>query len=117
MRKSLVRPRTIAYARQSGRCYYCGFPMWSDSPTDFASTYGLSLAHSRLLQCTGEHLQAHKDGGSSAHSNIVAACLWCNLQRHRSKNPPSPDSYKAYVSKRISKGRWHNATVLQRLAR
>jgi 5-methylcytosine-specific restriction endonuclease McrA len=115
MRKSLARPRTIAYSRQSGRCFYCGLPMWSGTPENFALKYGLSPAQVRRLQCTGEHLQAHQDGGSSAQANIVAACLYCNQQRHRRKNPPPPDRFKTLVSNRISKGRWHDAAVLRRL--
>lgn len=115
MRKSLVRPRTIAYTRQSGRCFYCDLPMWTDNPANFASTHGLSVAQVRRLQCTGEHLQAHQDGGGNDQSNIVAACLWCNLQRHRRKNPPPPDRFKALVSSRINKGRWHDAAILRQL--
>jgi len=115
MRKSLVRPRTIAYTCQSGRCFYCGLPMWTDNLEDFAATHGLSVAQARRLQCTGEHLQAYRDGGSSAPSNIVAACLWCNLQRHRRKHPPAPDQYKSLVQTRMRQGRWHEALVRLRL--
>jgi len=113
MRKSLVRPRTIAYTRQSGRCFYCGLPMWSGDPKDFAAKHGLSLAQALPLECTGEHLQAHQDGGSSAQSNIVAACRRCNQLRHRRKNPPPPDRYKVLVQGRMRKGRWHDSTVLR----
>lgn len=117
MRKSLVRPRTIAYARQSGRCFYCDLPMWSGDPLSFASKHGLTHAQAHRMKCTGEHLLSHQDGGSSAQSNIVAACLWCNQLRHRRKNPPPPDRFKALVRGRMSKGRWHDASIVRALKR
>jgi 5-methylcytosine-specific restriction endonuclease McrA len=113
MRKSLVRPRTIAYTRQSGRCFYCGAPMWSGDPKDFAAKYRLSLAQARFLQCTGEHLQARREGGSNAPSNIAAACRRCNQRRHQRKNPPPPALYKVFVQGRVRKGLWHDAAVLR----
>lgn len=115
MRKSLVRPRTIAYTRQSGRCFYCGLPMWTGNPKGFAAKHGLSLAQARLLECTGEHLQARQDGGGNAPSNIVAACRRCNQLRHQRKNPPPPDRYKVLVQGRMRKGRWHDTLILRAL--
>lgn len=112
MRKSLVRPRTIAYTRQSGRCFYCGLPMWSGDSKDFATRHGLSLAQARFLQCTAEHLEARRDGGSDVPSNIAAACLRCNQRRHKRKNPPPADRYKTFVQGRVRKGQWHDAPTL-----
>lgn len=82
-RKSLVRPRLIAYSQQLGLCFYCSCPMWSKDPIVFVSKYGITLPQAKALECTGEHLEAHKDGGSSSQSNIVAACKFCNQGRHK----------------------------------
>ena len=37
LRNPLVRPRTHAFTHQSGRCFYCGIPMWADNPLEFAT--------------------------------------------------------------------------------
>ena len=111
-RKSLVRPRRRAYNRQSGRCYYCGAPMCLEDPEQFASQYKLSPKQTWLLQCTGEHLTAHCEGGMVSKSNIVAACWFCNIHRHRVAKPLAPDRYREHVRKRVANGGWHQ---LQRL--
>ena len=72
-RKSLIKPRSIAFQHQHGHCFYCNQPMWPDDHRDFVSKYGLTLKQARYFQCTGEHLKAHSDGGSANRSNIVAA--------------------------------------------
>lgn len=59
------------------------------------------------LKCTAEHLNAHQDGGTIAQSNIVAACWFCNQQRHRRKVAPVPEQFRKLVQQRMSKGRWH----------
>lgn len=110
-RKSLKSPRKLAYALQSGRCFYCGVPMWQNNPEQFASQHKLSINQARLLKCTGEHLTAHSDGGEGSTENIVAACWYCNTRRHRAAKPRSPDSYKTHVRKRISKGHWHRLHI------
>lgn len=107
MPKSLVRSRTHAFSDQSGRCFYCGTPMWADNPLEFAAEHGITLRQAKLLQCTGEHLTARQDGGSSARSNIVAACRFCNAGRHRRKDPSPPDRFKEMVRRRMEKRRWH----------
>lgn len=114
MTKSLARPRATAYARQSGRCFYCGLPMWTRNPLEFASKHNITPAQAKRLQCTGEHLEARQDGGSDTHSNIVAACLHCNQGRHCRNQAPPPDLYKQLVRKRMAKGRWHHQEVFQR---
>ena len=113
-RPSLVRPRTHAFVKQSGRCYYCGLPMWANNLLEFATAHGITPKQARALQCTGEHLTAHKDGGSAARSNIVAACLFCNAGRHSRKTDLSPDGFKQLVRKRMEKKRWHAAWVFDR---
>lgn len=114
-RKSLVRPRTIAYVRQSGLCFYCNCPMYSGDPHAFAEKYDITLTQAKVLQCTGEHLEAHRDGGTAAQLNIAAACRFCNQQRHRRKAAPSPDRYKQLVSKRMAAKRWHQSWVFQKI--
>ena len=79
-RKSLVKPRSKAFSRQNGYCYYCGQPMWNGNPENYASKYNLTLTQTKNFQCTGEHLKAHKDGGNISSDNIVAACKFCNQQ-------------------------------------
>lgn len=107
IRKSLAAPRAAAYKRQSGLCFYCGEPMWQKSPEHFAFRHAISLGLAGRFQCTGEHLVAHKDGGSATQGNIVAACWYCNRKRHQRKSPPEPQAYRTYVQRRIRTGRWH----------
>lgn len=78
-------------------------------PRTFAKAHCITVAQARRLECTAEHLQARQDGGTSARSNIVAACLDCNQQRHRRKRPLEPGAHGQWVTKRIREGRWHRA--------
>jgi len=111
-RKSLVTPRTIAFIRQEGICFYCKQPMWSGNPHEFASKFKISLAQAKRFRCTGEHLKAHCEGGSASPANIVAACCFCNQKRHRGrKEIPSPDQYKNLIQRRMDKGRWHDVRL------
>ena len=88
-RNLYLEKRNIAFKNQSGRCYYCGAPMWqNDTCEEFARLYGISTKKAKRLQCTAEHLIAQCDGGKHTQENIVAACLWCNRRRHQHfKNP------------------------------
>ena len=106
--KPLVKSRSKAFSRQNGYCYYCGQPMWTKDPQNFASKYNLTLPQTKRFQCTGEHLIAHQDGGTSSQQNIVAACKFCNQQRHARKVAPTPDQYKKLIQQRLSKNRWHS---------
>lgn len=115
MATALVSSRSHAHSTQSGRCIYCGAPMWSQSPEQFASRHGISLADARRFQLTAEHLIARSEGGSDAKSNIAAACLYCNHKRHQRKTPPDPLAYQALVQRRIAKGKWHPAHLLKRV--
>lgn len=110
-RTSLKKPRLKAFHSQSGKCYYCQQPIWIEGPEKYAAMYGISLRQASLMMCTGEHLIAHKDGGSSGLDNIVAACHYCNIKRHTRKKDLSPIEYKLYVSKRLHKGRWHRLVL------
>lgn len=114
-RKSLVRPRSIAYSRQLGLCFYCSCPMWLSDQNKFITMYGITTSQAKVLQCTGEHLEAHQDGGSSEQSNIVAACKYCNQGRHKRKHPPSSDQFKKAVCKRMAKLGWHQSWVFQKV--
>ncbi len=110
-RKSLVTPRSHAFLKQDGFCYYCKQPMWVKDPLELSSKYELPLSKLKKLKCTGEHLVAFKDGGSSTKNNIVAACLYCNQQRHLRKTNPTPKQYEAMVQYRLSRGRWHGVRL------
>jgi hypothetical protein len=110
-RKPLKKPRSIAFSRQAGRCCYCNEPMWSKDPHVFALKHKISIDQAKRFQCTGEHLKAHKDGGTAAQNNIAAACSLCNQRRHRRKEPLEPDQYRKLVEHRMSQGRWHNVRL------
>ncbi|MEJ1372518.1 MAG: HNH endonuclease [Candidatus Sedimenticola sp. (ex Thyasira tokunagai)] len=71
------------------------------------------MKQARLLKCTGEHLSAHSEGGTTSRANIAAACWYCNNRRHRRRSVTDPQSYKAHVRKRMSKGRWHPVKIVE----
>ena len=106
-RKSLIRPRTRAYNRQSGRCYYCDSPMWLEGRSKFAAKHGITKKQAKRFRCTAEHLIARQDGGTDDCENIVAACLHCNATRHRVSEALSPDKYKEQVMHFIRRQEWH----------
>ncbi len=107
-RKSIQKPHNIAFQKQNGRCYYCGILMWRKTPHKIMSYYKITFGQAKALKCTGEHLQAHKDGGSGNSDNIVAACYCCNHRRHQRKHPPKPSDYKNYIQNRLAIKGWHN---------
>lgn len=109
-RKSLLKPRAQAFQAQNGLCYYCDLPMWQANPEAFAAQHGLTMKQVARLQCTGEHLVAHKDGGG-AGANIVAACRFCNQARHRRKADLEPEQFKLLVGKRMKRRGWHHEAV------
>ena len=110
-RQSLAIPRSLAFANQQGRCFYCGQFMCQQSLDEFARKHQLTTKQARLLQCTGEHLVPHKCGGKASSSNIVAACYFCNHTRHARKKELSPEAFRLMVEKRMSKGSWHPARI------
>lgn len=111
MPSQIAKYRLNAFQKQTGRCYYCGSPMWIENQKDFAAQHGVPLSKVAKLQCTAEHLVARCDGGRNSQNNIVAACLFCNSLRHRMKNPPDPANYKIHVKKLLSKGSWHSKSL------
>ena len=111
---ALTRLRSQAFHAQHGRCYYCDLPMWQAAP-DEMKAFGLSPRMAAPLHCTAEHLVARQDGGKNEEGNIAAACWLCNTRRHKRKSPPPPDVYRAFVQKRLAKGKWHSPIVRQSL--
>lgn len=107
MPSSIKSLRSKAYSHQGGRCHYCGFLMWLSGPAEFARSHSLTLPQARRFQCTGEHVVARQDGGGNVASNIVAACLFCNHTRHARKKPIPASTYKALVTSRLQKSKWH----------
>jgi 5-methylcytosine-specific restriction endonuclease McrA len=105
--KTPVVARKRSFNLQSGRCYYCESPIWLTDPDHFATTHRLSKQQTRSFQCTAEHLQARCDGGSDSPNNVVAACMYCNAQRHKRKDRIEPAAYRSLVQSRVRKGRWH----------
>lgn len=107
MPNALINFRREAFQNQNGRCFYCGSLMWTKDVKGFARSHGISEIEAARFQCTAEHLTARCDGGRTSRDNIVAACRFCNIKRHRRKNPLAPDIYRAYIKKRYKKGKWH----------
>lgn len=109
--KTLCTLRRRAFKQQRGLCHYCGLPMWQVDEVSFAAHHGLTARLARLLQSTAEHLVARCNGGRDEHSNIVAACHWCNARRHlgRYKTAPTAEAYRHHVVSRMAEGRWHPA--------
>ncbi|MCP5128930.1 MAG: HNH endonuclease [Pseudomonadales bacterium] len=108
----LKKPRTHAFKAQGGKCYYCNQPMWMKSEQELTSRYSITAKQAKLLQCTGEHLVAHSEGGSSNQMNIAAACLYCNMNRHRGKKSFTPDRFQQLARRRLSKGAWHGLKLI-----
>ncbi len=92
---------------QNGHCHYCLQPMWRKAVGDFAKRHGISTAQARWLQATTEHLKARCDGGSNLKQNLVAACRFCNQQRHKARCALPPARYSIRVRKRLASGKWH----------
>jgi HNH endonuclease len=113
-RKSLKRLRAAAFKRQHGSCCYCRKPMWIDDCAAFAAAHRLTLRQARRRQCTAEHLLARHDGGGDTRSNIAAACLECNLTRHRRKAPPPPPQWGAIRSGRAVRSAMRRPTLMDR---
>lgn len=102
MASQLQRSRNTAFSRQDGKCYYCGLRMWLSDPTGPAA-----------LRCTAEHMKPRSEGGRDCASNIVAACVHCNRTRHKRKLPPSPETYRAEVRRRVARGAWLPMSLLK----
>lgn len=107
--RRLRKLRQSAAIQQNHLCYYCCFPMWHDDSEDFSRHHRLPEPFTKYFQCTAEHLVARQNNGTDAASNIVAACLRCNLMRHQGRSHKAPEAraYRAEVQRLVSMGRWH----------
>lgn len=101
--------RRTAHSLQGGHCYYCHEPVWEEDPALFALQNNVPQRLLVHVRCTAEHLQARQDGGRNSRENIVAACAWCNSQRHkgRQRSAPTAKSYALWVQTIVRSGKWH----------
>ena len=111
MSKPIVRARTLAAERQNHRCYYCGVLMLQGEVMAFLTKHCVSKRQAKLLQCTAEHMTPKSQGGTNSHSNIVAACFFCNHARHARSQPLDTLAYKRFVQHRVARGRWLVASL------
>lgn len=109
MASKLQKLRRQAFRDQDGRCFYCSQPLWEQEVAEFVQTHGIGNRLSKYLRCTAEHLSARQDDGRDVRLNIAAACLWCNMQRHRGRagRAPAPEIYQARVRALVAEGKWH----------
>ncbi len=101
------RLRQQAYNHQNGLCYYCQFPMWTVSCSEFAQVHSLSLGAASQFQCSAEHLVPVAQGGRNTSDNIVATCIFCNRTRHKSRVARTPEEFADLVRKRVAARRWN----------
>jgi 5-methylcytosine-specific restriction endonuclease McrA len=106
MYKTPTAARHAAFISQSSRCFYCTAPIWEKAESEFARTHRLTSRQACLLQCTAEHLQPRGDGGSNVRTNVVAACRFCNVTRHKAAKALDPIAYRKRVRSLVSTGRW-----------
>ncbi|RSB59397.1 restriction endonuclease [Rhizobium pisi] len=99
--------RHKAAESQGWRCFYCHYPMWEIDPKSFSTHFRVPGRAVLRFRCTAEHLEARCDGGRDTEENVVAACLYCNNNRHKRKRPKDPASYANFVRSRLERGRWH----------
>ncbi|PRH81245.1 HNH endonuclease [Arenimonas caeni] len=109
-KSTLIKSRQSAFAAQGGNCNYCGHPMWESQPEKFSQVHGVRLRQVWRFKCTAEHLVPRESGGRDSKDNIVAACAYCNFQRHRARPARDPEAHRAHVQRRLAKGRWHSTT-------
>lgn len=105
--------RRVSFHKQSGLCYYCQQPMWAANPKTFSQQHMLTINRAKWLRVTAEHLDASADGGKISPDNIVAACLFCNVHRHKHRPhaAPAPDAYLRRVRNRVASGKWHGINI------
>lgn len=104
---NIQRLRDAAFVHQAGRCHYCRAPMWRIDCTSFAKANGMSVARARWFQSTAEHVLPRSKGGPDTAANIVAACRYCNVHRHRARRALAAEDFRSEVLKRLAAGRWH----------
>src|SRR5258705_9748460 len=106
MSKCIVRHRQTALINQTYRCYYCEVLLWDSDISGFMYTHQASRRQAALVRCTAEHLIPRSEGGRNVTHNIVAACHFCNHQRHRAKNPLNANQFRERVRRRMKRGKW-----------
>jgi HNH endonuclease len=106
MASRVARVRASRMQAQAGCCYYCAQPMWTDSDEAFRGQFNMTTRRAALFQCTAEHLRPRCEGGATSAANIVAACRFCNMTRHRARKPKQPAAFRVFVQRRLAKGRW-----------
>ncbi len=111
IRRPMMRLRRAAARRQKLRCHYCGAQMWLTDPAPFLARFAVDAAQAARFQCTAEHLVPRREDGPNAKANVVAACRFCNVQRHDEDFPDRLDhvAYSAMVRQRMAEGSWHPA--------
>ena len=107
MSKVISKNRLLAFNKQESRCYYCDVPMWLEKKREFAVNHEISERQAKRLQCTAEHLLARQDGGTNARKNIVAACSFCNMTRHRALKALPSIEFQKKVMRRMRRQKWH----------
>jgi 5-methylcytosine-specific restriction endonuclease McrA len=107
--KHLLQLRRQAYLNQNGNCFYCQLPIWERGGRQHAKELRIPIRLAKHLRCTAEHLIPQANGGLDTPENIVAACVWCNQQRHagRPDDAPDPLTYRAQVAECMAGGQWH----------
>lgn len=85
--------------------------MWLTDPASFLARFDVDAVQAARFQCTAEHLVPRREDGPNAKANVVAACRFCNVQRHDDglAQPLDHLAYKAMVQRRMTEGTWHPA--------
>ena len=99
--------RNRAFIKQQRRCYYCTALMWLRKPDEFAKEHRLTRHIAFRFQCTAEHLVPRHAGGVDDAGNIVAACWFCNVTRHRRRSHLASERFRKFVRGRLRHLRWH----------
>lgn len=81
--------------------------MWLTDSSRFLVAYAVSAEQAARFQCTAEHLVPRHRDGANRKSNVVAACRFCNLQRHDADDAPEADTWAHHVATQMAQGLWH----------
>lgn len=111
----IARHRSLAFIEQGGLCCYCRLRMFLGNLDEIANQLGTSKRAAFLVRSTAEHLVSREDGGTGSRHNIAAAHWYCNRQRHRLANVPSPNSFAQYVQRRLELGKWWTKAIFRAL--
>lgn len=76
-----ARRRQSAFISQSGRCTYCGFPMWLSDPKAFARARRITLSQAKTLRCTAADI--HKATAAFRLTRMYAGRRMPNFTRIR----------------------------------